>query len=303
MNNINHSAWPELPYEEFKSTAHLLHMGVQMIGKLKLYTPFEPHWANVALWLSSTGLTTGPVNYKNGVFSIDIDFLLHQISCTTSWGSHGKFALTSQSVADFYIKLFKLLNSMQIDLKINPMPQEIMSPVPFHEDTIMREYDSKLANAWWHILLNSHRVMQDYHSRFNGETPPIGFMWGTFDLRDARYNGIASETTGINAGYIRRNAMDEEQIEIGWWHGNEAYPHPAYYSYTYPQPKLLENATIQPTAAHWDNTLQEFILDYESIRNANEPEKDLLAFFESTYQAGANYAHWNPEFITTGKPV
>lgn len=303
MNKSNDALWPALPYEEFKSTAHLLHMCVQMLGKLKLNTPFEPHWANVALWLTSTGLTTGPISYNKNVFSIDIDLLSHQISCTTSWGGHKKFPLTSQSVAELYNTLFKLLKSMQIDLTVNPLPQEIPSPVPFQKDTEKREYKSDLANAWWHILLSSYRVMQEYHAKFNGETPPIGLMWGTFDLRDARYNGVAAETTGINSGYIRRNAMSEAQIEIGWWHGNDAYPRAAYYSYTYPQPKEIEKSRVIPEAAHWDNSIQEFILDYDAIRNADDPDKDLLAFFESTYQAGAACAKWDPKLVTSGKPV
>jgi len=303
MNQSNYSAWPALSYDEFKSTAHLLHMCVQMIGKLKLNTPFEPHWSNVALWLTSTGLTTGLIPYKKAVFSIDIDFLRHQISCTTSWGKHNSFDLKSQSVSDLYDTFLKLLKSMQIDLMINPNPQEIVTPIPFQNDVEMQEYKNDLAKSWWHILLNSYRVMQVYHAKFNGESPPIGLMWGTFDLRDARYNGIVAETTGINSGYIRRNAMDEGQIEIGWWHGNDAYPKAAYYSYTYPQPKEIEHAKIQPKAARWDSSLLEFILDYEAIRTADDPDKDLLAFFESTYQAGANCAAWNPGLVTSGHPV
>jgi hypothetical protein len=300
---MQQTTWPELPYQEFQSTAHLLHMCVQMIGKLKLNTPFEPHWANVALWLTSSGLTSGLIPYHNEFFSIDIDFITHQINCTTSWGKREKFSLRSQSVSELYKHLFATLKSLQIDLSINPLPQEIPSPISFEMDVNKQQYNEQLANAWWRILLNSYRVMQRYHAKFNGETPPIGLMWGTFDLRDARYNGIASETTGINADYIRRNAMNEGQIEIGWWHGNEAYPRAAYYSYTYPKPKQIESAKIQPKAARWDEALQEFILDYDDICHANQPEIDLLAFFESTYQAGAMCANWNPKYITSGEPV
>lgn len=303
MNQSNDAIWPALPYEEFKSTAHLLHMCVQMIGKLKLHTPFEPHWANVALWLTSTGLTTGPITYKKNVFSIDINLLTHEISCTTSWGRHEQFSLHSQSVANLYQTFFNLLKTMEIDLTINPMPQELAAPISFEKDVEIQEYKSDLANAWWHILLSAYRVMQEYHAKFNGETPPIGLMWGTFDLRDARYNGISAETTGMNSGFIRRNAMDEGQIEMGWWNGNDTYPRPAFYSYTYPQPKEIEKSVIHPQAAHWDNALQEFILDYDAIRNANDPDKDLLAFFESTYQAGAVCAKWDSKLVTKGKPV
>ena len=293
----SYEQWPALPYDKFKSTAHLIHMGLQMIGKLKLHTPFEPHWANLILLLTSRGFTTGPIPYQRGTFNIDIDLIKHQIIVTTSCDQTSKFPLTSMSVAQFNKKLFSILDNLQINLSINPLPQEIPSPIPFDQDTQERVYLKELANAWWCIILNSYAVMQRYHARFNGNTPPMGLMWGTLDLRDARYNGVVVPTTGINSGYIRRNAMNEAQIEIGWWHGNEIYPRAAYYSYTYPQPDNIEQAKIIPNMAHWEKKLGEFILDYDVMRNSNNPEKDLLDFFESSYQAGADYAHWNSDLF------
>jgi len=303
MTLTSYEPWPALPYNEFKSTAYLLHRGVQMIGKLKLYTPFEPHWANVILWLTSRGLTSGPIPYKGGVFSIDLDLINHQVILTTCWGTIGQFALETMSVAQLAQQLFSLLHQGEIDLKINLTPQEVPSPIPFDKDTEQCAYEHNLANAWWRILLSSYRVMQRYHAKFNGETPPIGLMWGTFDLRDARYNGQAIPATGINAGYIRRNAMDEAQVEVGWWHGNDDYQQPAYYSFTYPPPDKIELASIEPPAARWDKTLGEFILDYDAVRNSGNPDRDLLAFFESTYQAGSRSANWNPKLVTQGEPV
>lgn len=303
MKNIAYEPWPALPYAEFQSTAHLLHMGVQELGKLKLFSPFEPHWSNVALWLTARGLTTGPIPFQQGMFQIDVDLIDHVILCCASWGVTGKFPLKSMSVAQFNTQLFAELKKMSIDLSINVKPQEITNPIPFPEDTTVQNYDKDLANAWWRILLSSYRVLQRYHGRFDGETPPIGLMWGTFDLRDARYNGTRVSTTGINAGYIRRNAMNEAQIEAGWWHGNEDYPRPAYYSFTYPKPNTLENAKIQPSSAHWDKNLGEFILDYDELRKSADPEKDLLLFFESTYKAGSERAGWKRTLINSGEPV
>lgn len=303
MNNIKHEAWPALPYEEFKSTSHLLHMASQMAGKLKLHTPFEPHWANVALWITSRGLTTGLIPYQTGAFSIEFDLINHRLIGNTTWGLHEEFALESMSVAEFAEKFFGLLRKLQIEMQINLMPQEIPNPISFDKDTTQQHYNKNLANAWWRILTSSYLVIQRYHARFDGETPPIGLMWGTFDLRDARYNGLPVETTGINAGYIRRNAMDEAQIEIGWWSGNDAYPRAAYYSFTYPQPDNIENAKIQPSAARWDKNLSEFILDYDDLLKSNDPAKELLSFCESTYHAGATLAGWDKSLETTGEPV
>lgn len=295
--------WPALSYEEFKPTMYLLHMGMQAIGKLKLTGPFEPHWANVPLWLTSRGLTTGPIIYKTGTFSVDIDLIDHQIICTSSWGQTGKFALAPTSVAELTGNLFKTLHGMGIDVKVNLMPMEVPKPIAFDQDTESRLYNATLANTWWRIMVSIHRVLLRYHARFTGRTPSIGFMWGTFDLRDARYKGTPLPATGTNSDYIRRNAMDDAQVEAGWWCGNPAYPRPAFFSFTYPQPAGIEQAKIEPSAAHWNATLGEFIFDYDELRKSQDPDKDLLAFFESTYQAGAKLAGWDSRLISSGKPV
>jgi len=300
---IAYEPWPELPYEKFAPTAYLLHRIIQVIGKLKLATPFEPQWSNVVLWLNSRGLTTGLIPYEMGAYSVELDLMRHQIICKTSWDQSAKFKLMPTSVAKLTDTLFKTLHDVGIKATVNLKPQEVPEPIPFNLDFETRPYDSLLANAWWRILVSSYLTMQLYHARFTGKTPPIGFMWGTFDLRDVRFNGTTVPTTGSNAGYIRRNAMDAAQIEVGWWYGSAAYPRGAYYSFTYPQPNGIEKAVILPKAAHWDTSMAEFILDYDDVRGSKDPAGDLLLFFESTYQAGATQAGWDPKLIGTGKAI
>lgn len=303
MDLLNYEPWPALPFEAFKSTSHLLHMGVQAIGKFKLNTPFEPHWANVALWVTSSGLTTGLIPFQKGAFSIEMDLNKHVVSIHATWGASKQFALTSMSVASFTQQLFALLQDLKINIPINPMPQEIENPIAFDQDVQLQNYSPELANAWWHILVSTQRVMKRYHAQFDGETPPIGLMWGTFDIRDARYSGKPVPTTGENAGYIRRNAMNEEQVESGWWPGNNAYPRPAFYSFMYPAPAGIEQSKIKPTEAKWNAKLGEFILDYDDLRKSSNPDQTLFDFFQSSYAASAKLAGWKSSFITAGEPV
>lgn len=303
MNNGSYQAWPALPYHEFKQSAHLLHMGLQAMGKLKLATPFEPHWANVALWLTSRGVSTGLIPYQQGSFSVAMDCIGHEMICSSSWGKLEKFALGSMSVAKLTETLFHTLHMIGVKLTINPVPQEIASPIAFHLDVNERQYHPDLVNAWWRILLSSYQVLQRYHAKFTGLSPAIGLMWGTMDLRDARYSTTPVPTTGQNAGYIRRNAMEVAQVEAGWWAGNEAYPQAAYFSFTYPPPHGIEKAIIQPASAHWNNQLSEFILNYDDVRQAKNPEQELLTFLESSYQAGAQLAGWQQTLISEGEPV
>ncbi len=301
--NLHYDPWPLLPYEDFKSTKYLLHMSLQAIGKLKLATPFEPHWSNVALWLTAQGLTTGPIPYGTGVFAVDLDMIAHQVICTASWGGVSKFGLGPMSVAQFTDKLFDALRSIGIHPYINLMPQEILDPIAFDKDTQHRHYNRNLANAWWRILVSSSRALQKYHARFTGRTPSVGLMWGTFDLRDARYLGAHIKTDGPNAGYIRRNSMDDAQVEAGWWSGDERYPHAGYFSFLYPEPKKISEAKIKPIKAKWVDSLGEFILDYDDVRSSKDPEGDLLQFLESTYECEATRAGWESELISAGKPV
>ena len=127
-------------------------------------------------------------------------------------------------------------------------------------------------------------------------------MWGTLDIRDVRYNGRPA-SPGAEADYIRRNAMNEEQIEVGWWSGSSAYPKPAFYSFTYPQPAGIESARVSPPGSRWDSAMGEFLFDYDDLRNSKNPDGDLLSFFESTYKAGAERAGWDASLVGTGTPV
>jgi len=299
--NISYDPWPALSYADFAATQYLLHMGLQMVGKLKLTEPFQPQWAEVPLWLNARGLTTGPIPYIGGVYEVSVDFISHQVRCVTSWDFAGHFDLEPMSVAEFYKLLFDLLRKSGVNVRINLRPQEVHDPVPFDQDKQPRPYESDLVNQWWRILLSTQRVMEIFHGRFKGKTQPIGLMWGTLDIREVRYNGKPT-SPGQKADYIRRNAMNEELIEQGWWSGSNAYPKPAFYTFTYPQPKGIEEVKISPADARWESAMGEFLLDYEDLRNSKNPDEDLLLFFESTYKAGAESAGWDPMLIGSGRP-
>jgi Family of unknown function (DUF5996) len=300
-SDIGYDPWPPLPYSNFADTQHLIHMGLQALGKLKLQEPFQPQWAELPLWLNARGLTTGPMPYAGGAYEVIADLISHRVGCVTSWGFSGQFEWGPMSVAEFVGSLFDLLRNAAVTVSINLKPQEVPNAISFDQDTQRRPYDPALVSRWWRILLSTQRVMQVFHGRFKGKTQPIGLMWGTLDIRDVRYNGKPA-SPGAEADYIRRNAMNEELIEVGWWSGNPAYPKPAFYSFTYPQPEGIENATVSPLSSRWESTMGEFLLDYEDLRKSKDPDSDLLSFFESSYEAGAARAGWDPSLVGSGRP-
>lgn len=294
--------WPALSYPQFKPTQYLLHMMMQVVGKLKLSKPFQAQWAEVPLWLTARGLSTGPIPYRDGAYEIRADFIAHEIHWLTSTGVSGTMALGPMSVADFADTFLARLRHDGIDTEISLLPQEIPNPIPFNEDTRQRPYDREQVNAFWRILLSVQRVMLQFQGRFTGKTQPIGLMWGTFDIRLALYNGKPA-TPEPGCGFIRRNAMNAELMEMGWWSGDDSYPQPAFYAFTWPQPKGIESVGIAPATAAWGSKQGEFLFDYNALRTSTTPDQDLLAFFASTYAAGAATGKWDPALLGSGHPV
>lgn len=294
--------WPALSYPAFESTRYLLHMVSQAVGKLKLAKPFQAQWAEVPLWLSARGLTTGPIPYSGGVYEVRADFLSHEVQWLTSSGASGQLPLGPTSVAAFVDTFIDQLRRAGIDASITLVPQEVSNPIPFNEDKQQRPYSRDLVSAWWRILLSTQRVLQVFQGRFTGKTQPIGLMWGTFDIRVPFYSGKPA-SPAPNTGFIRRNAMNAQLMEMGWWSGDASYPRPAFFSFTYPQPQGIENARIGPSAARWDAGMGEFLLDYEDLRLSVDPDRDLLAFLESTYSAGTTAAGWDSALLGSGRPA
>ena len=273
------------------------------MGKLMLTQPFEPHWANLAMPITSRGVSTGMIPYQKGAFTIDLDCIDHKLIFTASWGARAEVAMGSMSVAEMTAKMFQALKDIGVDLKIKQAPQEVSHPIDFNRDTEPSAYKAAVVNAWWRILVSTTRVLMVYHSRFFGITPRIGLFWGTLDLRDARYKGTPLPITKETSSYIGRNAMDDAQFEVGWSASNEKYLTPSFFALAFPKPDGLEQARVEPAGTKWVPAIGEWVLDYDELRRSKDPDADLLRFFESTYQAVAELGKWNPKLIGSGKPV
>jgi hypothetical protein len=291
---MSDSAWPALPLEPWKDTRDTLHMYMQVVGKIRLgLSPPEPEFGQVALYLTARGLTTGPMPYGDINLQIDFDFIGHQLYFATSDGRLERLALTPRSVRDFYADVLAALRTLNIDVAINPKPQEVQDPIPFPEDVVHASYDASSVNAFWRILSSVDSVFKAFRAPYRGRHTPVNVWWGSCDLAYARYSGRAASPPP-NSGYIMRHSMDAEEVAAGFWAGDGRYPAPAFYAYVYPKPDGIENATIRPPSASWNATLGEFLLPYESVRKAPSPEAEILEFLESTYQTGRRLGNWPP---------
>ena len=289
--------WPSLKFSEWQDTCATLHMWTQVVGKIRLrQTPLVNHWWNVPLYVSARGLTTSPMPYHDGrVFEIEFDFIDHQLLIKCSDGSTIRLQLRPQSVAEFYAEVMSALRALGIEIKIWTMPVEIPNPIRFEEDKIHAVYDAEYANRFWRALVKMDEVLKEFRARFIGKVSPVHFFWGSFDMAVTRFSGRpAPEREG--ADLITREAYSHEVISHGWWPGSKDME-AAFYSYTTPEPSGLADTVnqgkIHPAQAFYSSELKEFFLLYDDVRTSDSPEKTLMDFCQTTYEAGANLANWD----------
>ncbi|HVB34593.1 MAG TPA: DUF5996 family protein [Patescibacteria group bacterium] len=301
MNASTTAAWPPLPLDEWRATRDTLHMWTQIAGKIRMaHSPLVNHWWNVTLYVSPRGLTTSAIASPGGLFEIRFDFIDHQLVVETSAGAARRMALGPCSVADFYADLMALLDSLGIERKIHPRPDEVPDPIPFDEDRLHRSYDPEQARRFWCVLVSIEPVFQEFRGQFVGKCSPVHFFWGAFDLAVTRFSGRrAPERPGADA--MTREGYSHECSSAGFWTGGAAgVDEPVFYAYMAPEPAGYRDARISPGSAFYHKDLGEFLLRYEDVRQARSPRDTLLSFMESAYEAGANLAQWDRAALERG---
>lgn len=286
-------SWPSLPLEAWADTCATLHMWTQIVGKIRLaQTPLVNHWWNVPLYVSPRGLTTTAMPYEDILFEMEFDFLDHKLRINCSNGSNNTVALEPKSVAVFYEQTMKALRDMGLKIQIWKMPVEIPDPIPFDEDETHKSYDPDYAHRCWRVLSRSDKLFQEFRSKFIGKCSPVHFFWGSFDLAVTRFSGRLAPPRP-DADVITREAYSHEVISHGWWPGQGPLGKAAFYSYTAPAPEGLADAKIKPASAFYSKDMSEFLLLYDDVRTAEDPDESLMQFLQSTYEAGANLARWD----------
>ena len=291
-------AWPSLPLDEWRDTYATLHMWTQIVGKIRLVqSPWINHSWHATLYVTSRGLTTGPIPYGNRTFQIDFDFIGHELTIQASDGGSRRVPLQPQSVAAFYANLMAEMQSLDLQLHIHRLPNEVPDPIPFDADTNHRAYDRDYANRFWRILVQADRVFKIFRAPFTGKCSPVHFFWGAADLAVTRFSGRPAppHPGGIPhlPDWVTREAYAEEVSSCGFWPGGGPIPYAAFYSYAYPEPPGFAAAAVQPAGAFYSKDLREFVLPYDSVREAASPDDALLEFLHTTYAAAADLAHWD----------
>jgi hypothetical protein len=291
------SAWPELPYPNWRETAVTLQLWTQIVGKVRLtLTPWLNHSWQVPLYVTARGLATSPIPVGHEYLEMEFDFVAHRLAVRTSRGDAGELPLEPRTVSDIYAALFDLLSGMGIEVAINEMPNEVASPIRFSQDRAHGAYDADAAYRFWRALLHADRVFKLFRSGFVGKASPVHFFWGSFDLAVTRFSGRRAplHPGGVPGlpDAVAREAYSHEVSSAGFWPGGDAFPEAAFYSYAYPEPPGFRDAPI-PSAARFDVGLGEFILPYAAVRAAPEPDALLVDFLTATYSAAADGGRWD----------
>jgi hypothetical protein len=291
------AVWPELQYSGWRDTATTLQLWVQILGKIRLgLSPWVNHGWQVPLYVNARGLTTSAIPANHEIFEIAFDFVAQELVVSTSAGERRTMALASRTVADFHRDLIDLLSGVGIAVAIDEMPNEVPDPIPFSQDRAHGAYDADAARRFWRVLIQADRVFKQFRSAFLGKASPVHFFWGGFDLAVTRFSGRRAPLhPGGVPGLpddVTREAYSHEVSSAGFWPGNAQFPHAAFYSYAYPEPAGFRDRRV-PAGARYEASLGEFILPYDTLREAAQPDALLLDFLSATYAAAAETGGWN----------
>jgi hypothetical protein len=273
-------------------------MWTQIIGKIRMVqSPWLNHAWHVTLYVTPRGMTTGTIPHGERTFCIDFDFIDHQLVIKSCEGDVEKHPLVAQDTADFYSAVMSTLDKMGFPVSINTRPNEVEEPIPFPEDRTHNAYDADAVNRFWRALYQIDRVFNMFRARFGGKSSPVHFFWGSFDLAVTRFSGrTAPDHPGGMPNmplWVAQEAYSHEVSSAGFWPGGDSFPEPIFYSYAYPTPEGFGNSKVRPDAANWVGDLGEFVLRYEAVRQAKDPDATLLGFLQSTFDAAASLADWD----------
>jgi Family of unknown function (DUF5996) len=297
MTMTQHSnAWPSLRVDDWAPTRTTLHMWMQIVGKVRLVrSPMVNHWWQVTSYVTPRGLTTSTIPCATEAFDIEFDFIDHRLLIRSSTGATRTVALKPKSVAEFYAQTMQALDELGFPTRIQAHPNEVDPAVPFDQDDEHASYDGAAANLFWRQLLQANRVLGQFRSRFVGKVSPVHFFWGAMDLACTRFSGRnAPRHPGgaPNVGaWVMVEGYSRELSSCGFWPGGG--DEGAFYAYAYPVPDGFADYPVGPAEAHYSTDLGEYVLPYEVVRQAADPDQTLLGFLQDTYEAAAVNADWD----------
>ena len=297
------SGWPSLPYEEWRATRDTLHAHTQVLGKLAAaLAPPEPQLQHSALRLSARGWETLPLPAPDGsgALAVVLDLRTHEAVVEHSDGRVRRVALTpDRPVRAVTREVLAAVRDVGGPVAINLAPQETPWTTPLDEDDEHSTFDPDQVSTYFEAATRAAQVLAELRAPYRGRSTPVNAWWGSFDLAVNLFSGQPAKPPSDD--FIMRNAMDAEEVAVGWWPGDARYGRAAFYAYAHPAPEGFSDATLAPAAAHWDATLGEFILDWDDIRGDPDPHGAALAFARSAVRHACSVCGWDPALAASAQ--
>jgi len=300
-------AWPALPpYDAWAATCDTLHAHAQVLGKLAVaLAPPEPELQHAALRLTARGWETLPLPAPDGsgAFVVALDLHTHHALVEHSSGASRRVALMpDRAVGAVTRRLLAAVRELAGDgVAIDPTPQEVHWSVPLDEDDEHATYDPHAVAAYFAAATRAALVLAAYRAPFRGRATPVNAWWGSFDLAVSLFSGEPAEPPADD--FIMRNAMDAQEIAVGWWPGDPRHPEPAFYAFAHPAADAFPGAQLEPAVARWEEALGEYLLDHADAVASPNPHAAALAFARSAFAHACAACAWDPQLASPGPPL
>jgi hypothetical protein len=284
-----------LPYERWSATCDTLHAHTQVLGKLAVaLAPPEPELQHAALRLTARGWETLPLPAPDGSGALvaGLDLRAHEALVEHSDGRARRIALApDRAVGEVTRELLAAIRALAGPVEINPTPQEVAWSVPLDEDEEHASYDPDHVAAYFAAATRAALVLGAYRAPYRGRSTPVNAWWGSFDLAVNLFSGLPADPP--SADFIMRNAMDAQEVAVGWWPGDARYGQAAFYAYAHPAPDGFAAATLDPPAARWEAELGEYVLDWDDLASDSDPQATALAFARSAFRHACLVCGWD----------
>jgi hypothetical protein len=297
------SAWPAVSYDNWRATCDTLHAHTQVLGKLAVkLAPPEPQLQHAALRLTARGWETAPLPAPDGsgALVVALDLRQHEALVEHSAGMSEQVALTpDRPVGEVTRDVLAAVGRLGGPVQIDPVPQEVPWSVPLDQDTEHAHYDPDEVARYFAAATQAALVLAAYRAPYRGRSTPVNAWWGSFDLAVSLFSGVSADPPSND--FIMRNAMDSQEVAIGWWPGDARYPKAAFYAYAYPAPPGFPRLSLSPAAARWDAALGEYILDWDDVRSDPNPHAAALEFARSAFRQACRACSWDMDLAATAE--
>jgi hypothetical protein len=290
------SGWPALSYAQWSETCDTLHAHTQVLGKLAVaLAPPEPQLQHAALRLTARGWETAPLPAPDGsgALVVALDLRTHEALVEHSDGAARRVALApDRPVAEVTRDVLEMVRSMAGAVAIDPTPQEVPWSAPLDEDLDHARYDPAQVGSYFAAATRAALVLAAFRAPYRGRCTPVNAWWGSFDLAVNLFSGQPADPPSDD--FIMRNALDAQEVAIGWWPGDPRYARAAFYAYAHPAPEGFAAATLSPAASRWNPTLGEYILDWQDVCSSPDPHATALEFARSAFSHACAVCNWDP---------